>query len=380
MNLLTDELKVVRQHIHQHPELSGFETETAGFLLQEFKKLNGTEIIEEIGGNGFLVVFDSRLSGPSLLFRAELDGLPIQETSSTDYKSIYNGKGHQCGHDGHMTILLGLGNFLSKYPMERGKVSLLFQPAEETGEGAAAVIHDAKFKDLYFDEVFALHNLPGYGLGSVVLKDENFNAAVRSIIIHLNGKTAHAAEPENGLNPALAVADILQKVEVLNNNQAHQPGFKLVTPVHVKVGEPAYGVSAGHAEVHYTYRCWSNENLEKLEEEILAIATAAATKHHLTTNHQFLQTFYANENDVESVDTVRTAAKNQKFKLIENKNPFKWGEDFGFFTRKYKGCLFGLGSGVQQPALHHPDYDFPDELLEYGVNIFKEIIKLKLSQ
>lgn len=374
-----EDLIAIRKHLHQHPELSGFEMLTADFLLKGFKQLKTSQIIEEIGGHGFVVVFDSGIEGPSLLFRSELDGLPIQETSDLDYKSIFNGKGHQCGHDGHMSILLGLGKQLAANPIKKGKVSLLFQPAEETGEGAEAVIHDPLFQDLKFDEVFALHNLPGYPFGAIVVKNDSFTAAVKSVVIELHGKTAHASEPENGINPAKAVGEILKAIEELNINKPEQADFKLATLVHVKIGEPAYGVSAGEASVHHTFRSWTNENLAKLEKEIIEKATEIAVKNQLSISHHFLQRFYASENDSESVDLVRKACETNDFNLIENQTPFKWGEDFGYFTKKYKGCIFGLGAGLNQPALHHPDYDFPDQLIEKGVKIFSAIIKERLE-
>ncbi|MEO5910564.1 MAG: amidohydrolase [Pelobium sp.] len=374
-----EDLIAIRRYLHQHPELSGFEMRTSDFLIKEFKQLKTTQIIEEIGGHGFIVIFDSGMEGPSLLFRSELDGLPIQESSDLEYKSIFNSKGHQCGHDGHMSILLGLGKQLAANPIKKGKVTLLFQPAEETGEGAEAVIHDPLFRDLRFDEVFALHNLPSFPFGAIIVKNDSFTAAVKSVVIELHGKTAHASEPENGINPAKAVGEILKDIEELNINEPEQANFKLATLVHVKIGEPAYGVAAGDASIHYTFRSWTNEKLAELENEIIEKATAIANNNQLRISHHFLQRFYASENNPESVDLVRKACEKSGFNLIENSTPFKWGEDFGYFTKKYKGCLFGLGAGLNQPALHHPDYDFPDQLLKKGVEIFYAIIKERLE-
>ncbi len=376
---MINELTQIRQYIHQHPEISGQEQETAKFLLAKIKPFNPSQVIEKIGGNGFLVIFDSGEDGPSLLFRSELDGLPIQETSGLSYQSVIEGKGHQCGHDGHMAILTGLAQEISQNPPPKGKVSLLFQPAEETGEGAEVVINDPKFSQFHFDEVFALHNLPGEELGTVVVKNQAFTAAVKSIIIKLNGKTAHAAEPENGINPALAVADILLKATELSHNQPKSEDFGLITPIHINMGEKAYGVSAGAAEIHFTCRCWTNQQLKDLENKLITAVQTISSKYQLKLEYEFLQSFYANENSQESVDLVRKAAQELNFKLIEKEFPFKWGEDFGYFTQKFKGCLFGLGSGLNQPALHHPDYDFPDELIPYGIKIFTKIIQQRLN-
>ncbi len=377
MNSTLDYLRGIRRYLHQHPELSGLEVETSTFLITELEKLNPSQIIKGLGGNGILVVFDSDLAGDSLLFRAELDGLPITDTSESAYQSKNIGFGHQCGHDGHMAILLGLATYLSENLPKKGKVSLLFQPAEEIGEGAKAVIEDEKFKKLNFDSVFALHNLPGFPINSIIVRENAVTAAVESLVIKLEGKTAHAAEPENGLNPALAVAEIIQKVDQLNNNSPKDKDFKLATLVHCKIGELAYGVSAGGAEVHFTLRSWSDENLNQLKSAILSLANSIAIKHHLKTSHFALQSFSANINDLVNVAIVRKAAQQTGLQLIEIETPFKWGEDFGLFTQKFKGCLFGLGSGENQAALHHPDYDFPDEIIESGIEIFKSIIQQK---
>ncbi len=333
----------------------------------------------EVGGTGVLVTFDSGQPGKSLLFRAELDGLPIPEESDLPYKSVYEGKGHQCGHDGHLTILAGVGAWLSRNPPKSGKVHLIFQPAEENGEGAKAVMQDERFKALVFDEVYALHNLPGFPLGQIIVKDHSFTAAVNSIIIQIKGKTSHAAEPEKGLNPSSAVAEILSGLAMFQHNDPESADFRLITPVYVTMGSKDYGISAGDAEIHLTLRSWTNEALAALESNVTRLAKEVCKKHHLAFHHQFLAHFYANENDPACVDAVRKAAASVGLPVLERFFPFKWGEDFGIITTRFKGCMFGLGSGEHQPALHNPDYDFPDELIPKGIAIFTAIIKNQLK-
>lgn len=366
-------LRDIRHHLHQHPDLSGEEEETASFLLNEIKKLNPTQIITEIGGHGFLVVFDSGKEGKSLLFRTELDALPIQDHANIPYQSKRKGNGHLCGHDGHMAILLGFAVYLSEDRLLKGKVSLLFQPAEETGQGAEAVIKDEKFNHLKFDEVFALHNLPGFKMHTVLIKDGAFTAAVKSIAITLSGKTSHAAEPEKGINPALAIAEIIKSIEDLNLNKPESEDFRLATLVHARIGNLAYGVSAGDAEIHYTCRCWSNNQLDILCNQVLKIVAEKASEYRLEFDYHFLESFYANQNHADSVALVENSANKLHYEVNRLSHPFKWGEDFGFFTQQFKGCLFGLGSGINQPALHHPNYDFPDELIATGVQLFAKI-------
>lgn len=172
----------LRRKIHSFPEISGEEVETAKRLSDYIEKFKPTEIIKNIGGNGIAAVFEFG-NGPTVLVRSELDALPIQEINSFEYKSTVEGKSHKCGHDGHMVMLAGLANLLSKRPWEKGRVVLLFQPAEETGEGAIKVLQDEKFVRIEPDYVMALHNLPGFESTSVVCKNDSFTASVKSMII-----------------------------------------------------------------------------------------------------------------------------------------------------------------------------------------------------
>lgn len=369
----------LRHWLHANPELSGAETKTAEHIVQFIEKLQPNKIETNIGGNGILVLFDSGKPGQTILFRTELDALPINEINKFVYRSVTEGVSHKCGHDGHATILCGLAERLAAKRPSSGKVYLLFQPAEETGEGAQLVVKDARFT-IYPDLVFALHNLPGYKAGHIVVKDGLFSAAVNSIIIKLIGKTAHAAEPEMGMNPAKAISEIINLADSLNNNRADAEDFCVVTPIHINMGAEAYGVSAGYGEVHYTIRCWNNHDLRNVEKKIISGAEEIARRYNLKTEHQFIQSFFANTNDEYANELVRKAANEFGYPIEEREIPFKWAEDFGFFTSKYKGCMFGIGAGEGHPALHNPDYDFPDELIEKGVNMFDSIVRLVLDK
>lgn len=369
------ELKQFRRILHSNPEISGMEKETSARIIEFLKKCGPDEIITGVGGYGIVATWDSGINGEEIAFRSELDALPIDEINEFDHKSINAGASHKCGHDGHSTILCGLAQWLSINKIPRGKVKLVFQPAEENGEGARAMLGDEKFATVKPDFIFALHNLPGYPLSEVVIKDTIFTAAVNSIIINLYGKTSHAAEPEHGINPALAVSDILRESILMENNRPEKEDMRVITPVYVELGEKAYGISAGKASVHFTIRCWNDQNLRQLEQDIEQLAVKTAEKHGLKVEFEYTQTFHANLNDVSATNMVRAAVASKKYAITERTYPFKWGEDFGLFTSLYKGCMFGLGAGENIPALHNPDYDFPDELIETGVNLFSGIIE-----
>ncbi len=368
----------LRHWLHAHPEISGSEKNTSAHVIGFIQNHNPDHLITNVGGEGILVLYDSGKPGLTLLFRADMDALPIQEINEFKHRSVTNGISHKCGHDGHTTILCGLAEKLAAQRPASGKVYLLFQPAEETGEGAAKVVQDPKF-NVQPDFVFALHNLPGYETGNIVLKDGLFSAAVNSIIIKLKGKTAHAAEPEFGMNPANAISDIITFADKQNHNVPEDENFQLLTPVHIHMGTTAYGISAGEAALHYTLRCWDNDRLRSLEKTIINKSTEIAIKFGLEPAYEFTQTFYANNNNKQANDLVRLSAKQNSFTIEEKSVPFKWAEDFGYFTSQYKGCMFGLGAGKDQPALHNPDYDFPDSIIGTGVNIFHSIVKNLLT-
>ena len=364
----------LRQYLHANPELSGQEEKTAAWLTKQLETLQPDEVKTQIGGHGILVTFDSGQPGKNVLFRSEMDALPIEEVNEFPHQSIYSGVSHKCGHDGHAIILLGLARKLSEKRQANGKVHLLFQPAEETGEGAQKVVQDKKF-NVQPDFVFALHNIPGYSAGNIIIKEGLFTAAVNSLIIRLQGKEAHAAEPETGNNPALAIGEIMTMALALNQPDVRKKDFQLVTPVFSQLGSKSYGTAAGAGEVHFTLRSWDNDTLQLLEKNILEGTEKIARKFELKWQHAFTQTFFANSNDSTAISFVKKAAQQLNLSITEREFPFKWGEDFGFLTSQYKGCMFGIGSGENHPALHNPDYDFPDEILILGVNMFYNIIQ-----
>jgi amidohydrolase len=367
------EIIALRRKLHTCPELSGEEYKTAQLIASELEEMTPDLLVKNLGGAGVAAVFQGKAAGPNVLFRAELDALPIEEVNDFDYRSRHDNISHKCGHDGHMAILLGLARRVAASRPSRGSVTVLFQPAEETGAGAMAVLRDPQFDQIHPDYVFALHNLPGYPMGVVVSREGAFTADVRSLIIRLQGMTSHAAEPEHGINPALAIAELLQLSGRLTCADENSPDFSIVTPVHVVMGEKAYGVSAGYGEVHLTIRCWTRDVMEKLSERLLRMTDNIACQHELEIDTEWTNVFYANHNDLEAVYTIREVVKESGLSMMEKKHPLKWGEDFGAFTQRFKGAMFGLGAGTNTPALHNPDYDFPDEIIETGISIFYRI-------
>lgn len=374
LTLLTE----LRKTLHQYPEVSGKEVNTAQRIVSFLNEYPPDEMITEVGNNGIIAIYNGKKPGKKVLFRCELDALPIEEINTFSYRSVFDGVSHKCGHDGHMAILCGLAVELHHQRPESGNVILLFQPAEEDGSGAEKVFNDPKF-GVKPDFAFALHNLPGYPKHQIIIKNGTFTCAVNSMIIQLKGKTAHAGEPEKGINPTLAIAAIITEFNNQIQTDLSKENYCLVTPIYTRIGTKAYGVSAGDGEIHFTVRSNSNLQMRKVERTLENIVNKIANQDQLLPLINWVESFQANENNETVANHIRTAANSNDFDLLEKEFPFTWGEDFGLFTQQFPGAMFGLGSGTDTPALHNPDYDFPDEIITTGVAVFHTISKQILN-
>lgn len=371
-NTTLHKLAEFRKTLHQFPELSGQEKETAMRVQDFFSRLNPDKTITGLGGTGLAFVFQGKDPGPTTLFRCELDGLPIREENSISHLSTIPNKSHVCGHDGHMAILSGLGTYFSNHKPEKGRIVLLFQPAEETGEGAEAVIKDPKYHEIQPDFAFALHNLPGYPLHQILIKQGPFAAASVGMSIHFKGRNSHSAHPEAGNSPAEAMAKTIVALEKLPEGIEK---FSLVTVIHAELGSIAFGTTPGTAVVRATLRAFENETRDLLVSYAEQLATKIADEYGLGVSFDFVESFAATHNNPDAWQIGLDAAKKLNFDIRHVEKPFRWSEDFGLFSSHTKTLLFGLGSGLDHPQLHEPNFDFPDELIETGVSMFAEIAK-----
>jgi amidohydrolase len=376
---LFEELQELRRTIHSDPEVAHTEERTAARIVEFIERARPDRIVTGIGGHGVVAEFVGEAEGPTLLFRAELDALPIKERGDIPHKSKTDGVAHVCGHDGHMTTLAGLARRLGERRPKRGRVVCLFQPAEEVGEGAALVVADPKFEPFRFDYGFALHNLPGYPFGEVVVKDGPFAAASKGLIVELTGETSHASEPEKGVSPALAMAELVAAIA----KSPSEPGYRdfaLATVIHARLGEVAFGTSPGEATVMATLRAYLDEDVATLNDRAIEAATRLAERDGLRTATRHTEEFPATVNAPEAADLVRRAARKANRGIVEVETPFRWSEDFGVFGAIGATAFFGVGSGERQPALHNGTFDYPDDLLPVGVELFVNIIKDTLGE
>ena len=373
---LLPHLQTLRKHLHQYPELSGQEYNTAAYLTSFVEKYNPTKILTNLGsGTGVVAYWDSGKPGPFILFRTEIDALPIDEENKINYRSINKGISHKCGHDGHAAIVAGMAAWINKNPPLTGKAGLLFQPAEETGEGALAIVSDERFRQLKPDYIFGLHNLPGFPLGQVVLRNGTFCAASSGMRIILEGRTSHAAEPEKAISPMASMINLLQTLPAITNQiQTNQPTQLTVT--HARLGEASFGITPGSAILQVTLRAYDKIDFDALVNKVKTLANEEAQKSGLKIHFELEETFPLTTNSEEMTRLVQTAAEKAGLNFAKKEEPFRWSEDFGHYSTIARTGFFGLGAGEEVPNLHHPQYDFPDDLIIYGIRAYKALMEI----
>jgi amidohydrolase len=393
-----ERLRAWRRKRHRHPECADEEGLTAAAFDEWTKACGAQRVLQGLGGHGVLASFDSGKAGPQWLFRAELDALPIEEGPTAEerpHRSQVAGKAHLCGHDGHLSILAGLASMLQSRPPSKGQIHLLAQPAEETGAGARRVLEDpawpfqttalqgasASESGLFpLDACFAIHNLPGIPLGQLWCPEGAATAAVCSLAMQWQGHTAHAAEPENGQNPAFALQGALSAARNMEQRDAQRSDFLLAVPIQAALGTddqhrpPAYGTAAGKAALHLTFRAWTQRHLDAALQAYEEAAQKQASDLGLQLTIQRKESFAACRNDQQLCASIRSAAESLNMPRAASDVPFRWGEDFGLFTQRQAGALIGLGAGTDCPPLHHPDYDFPDKLMPIALGLYAQLL------
>lgn len=376
LKLPLGDMTALRRSLHMEPELSGEERVTATILENYLNLYPPDQLMSHLGGYGLAAVYQGQQAGPTVLIRADMDALPIHELNDVMYRSTRPGLAHTCGHDGHMAIVGGLAPLLHAERPRRGRAVLLFQPAEETGAGAQAVLNDPRFETLAPDHCFALHNLPGFALGEVLVAPEIFAAASVGLMVEFSGLTAHAAYPETGRSPARAMAELIQGLQALNPELLSDDpkAFCLVTVVSASLGEASFGISPGSANIMATLRAFDDGVLSALQAQAVALAEGLAARDGLRCHLRWEDAFPATRNAAEASQWIRQAAEAEGYRVATLDAPLRWSEDFGWFTQRCQGAMFGLGAGPDL-ALHNPRYDFPEALLTPGLTIFWRLLQ-----
>lgn len=351
-----------RHYLHIYPESSNNEINTLKAIKNFILEHTDFKVCDE--GKFIFVDYKNNGNEEYLAFRADIDALCMDESLDIPHASKNKGISHKCGHDGHTATLLA---FMLEVNEKKPKKNILFifQPAEETGDGAkiCARLFD-KFK---VKEIFGYHNMSNFGFKKVGLLYDIAHLGSYGVEIELIGKQSHASEPQNGINPVYTFAYIIQ-----NLNHIMQDAIYSV--VNLDVGQNAYGISAGHGYLRLTIRSDKNEILENSKKNLEDFVNKEAKKANLKVNFTYHDYFPVTINHKKSVEKIEKAAQNLGLEVVRLKEPYKASEDFGVYTLKIPGAIFFLGNGEDYPSIHTSNYDFRDELIEIGADLYMEIL------
>jgi amidohydrolase len=361
----------LRHELHKNAELSGKEEITQNILKNFIKSNTSFRIVDK--KSYFYAVYKNKENIPNIAIRADIDAVPIDENIKTGYCSINKGVSHKCGHDGHSSILVMLALLIEENKLYDKNIYLLFQPAEEIGQGAKQIVEDNFLKENNIDEIYSFHNIPNYKKESILIKEEVFACASKGMIIKLKGKPSHAAYPEFGTNPSIAAADIIKFISEVPKIGDYK-GMVLSTLINVSIGEKAFGTSAGYGEIMTTIRAENEDDLNKIENKIKEFTKIVSKENKLQYSISFCDEFPETRNNKYCVDKIRQVAINNNVETDEIDSAFRWSEDFGYYLKDVKGCMFGIGSGLNQPQLHTLEYDFPDDIIYSSAKFLYSIL------
>jgi hippurate hydrolase len=376
-----DSLIAIRHELHMNPELAFEEHRTSKLVAGELSRL-GFGVTTGLGGTGVVGTMVRGTSRRAIALRADMDALPIQETTGLAYASHTPGKMHACGHDGHTTMLLGLARLLSKNPDFDGTVHLIFQPAEEDISGAKRMVDEGLFKKFPSDFVFAAHNIPGTGVGQITLRPGAITASIDIVDVVIRGEGGHGAFPHQARDPVVAAAFAVAALQTSVS--------RIIDPLEsaaVTVGAIHGGVLAtaipDHVALKIGVRTCSIEVRDLLAARIPELLKHQAQSLGCTAEVDYGVgiTYPPCINDSVATGLVREAALKcgQNPQKIDLPGPYMFAEDFSFMLQLVPGCYFGMGNGPSR-NLHDSGYDFNDELLIDGTEFWARLVSHALPR
>lgn len=378
-----EHFKAIRHHLHQHPELEGDTIETAA-LVAENLAAYGYIVHQQVGGHGVVGVLKKGNSSRSLGIRADMDALPIHEKNQVAYSSQYAGKMHACGHDGHTTILLAAAQYIAQQLEYDGTLNLIFQPAEEVLTGAKQMMNDGLFDRFPCDAVYALHNLPGIPLGTVAVQAGYMMASSQRMDLKIWGRGGHGALPELAIDPIPAVAALIQGINSIKSRNLAIDEDAVISIGRVHAGT-TYNVIPSEANIALSIRTDSRAVLDKINQRIEEIVQGIELQFQvkIEMSLQFLVPPLLNSAD--ETELLVAALQQQTEATITVQQPQKklmTSEDFAWMLDEIPGAYFFLGNGegaFPGCSIHHPEYDFNDENIRWGMQCWVALVETFLA-
>ncbi|ABR47799.1 amidohydrolase [Alkaliphilus metalliredigens QYMF] len=369
------ELNHIRRELHRIPELAFEEVETAQYIMRYLDDL-GIFYEKGIAGTGVVAYIPGSLGKKTYCFRADMDALSVVEENEIDFRSMSEGRMHACGHDGHMTILLGVAKYLSLNKEKiKENVLLLFQPAEEGPGGALPVIESGILEKYNVDEIYGLHIFPGIEEGKIGLKSGPMMSQTGEFDVAVKGRSGHGAMPHTAIDSVVIASEMVLAMQSIVSRTINPIDPAVVTMGRIEGGERR-NIIAKEVTLEGTIRAFSQENYDTIKERILEIKEGLSKAHRCEIEVIFRDMYPAVYNDEALTEALISAQEKGTVELIP---PIMLAEDFAYYQREIPGVFFFLGSGNFDKGfihpLHHGCFNFDEQILGYGVQCFVNILK-----
>jgi amidohydrolase len=369
-----------RRHLHEMPELQYDVHKTAAFVAEKLKEFGCDEVVTGIGRTGVVgIIKGTKGSGTTIGLRADMDALPITEATGLPHASKTPGKMHACGHDGHTAMLLGAAKHLAETRNFPGSIAVIFQPAEEGGAGARAMVRDGMMEKFNISKVFGMHNMPGLDVGKFAIRPGAIMAATDEFTISVNGKGGHAAMPHRTVDPVFIAAQLVNAFQGIVSRNADPLESLVISVTQFHAGH-AQNVIPQTAELAGTVRTLQKDMRDfaeaRMKEVAAGIGLAYGAEIKVNYNRNYPVTFnHAHETDfVIGIASAQAGPAN----VEPNTPPVMGGEDFSYMLEARPGAFIFIGNG-DTAYLHHPEYDFNDDVIPHGVSYWVSLAETALT-
>ncbi|MCY4336455.1 MAG: M20 family metallopeptidase [Litoreibacter sp.] len=370
-----EDLTAWRRHLHMHPELQFECHETAAFVVERLKKFGIEEIHEGIATSGVVAVIEGQGDGPTIGLRADMDALPMDEKTGLEYASNTPGKMHACGHDGHTVMLLGAARYLAETRNFKGRVALIFQPAEEGGGGGEVMVQEGIMERFDISSVYALHNTPGAREGVIYTTPGPIMAAADTFHVHIKGEGGHGAYPSETRDPVVACLAICNAFQTIVSRNRHGLEDLVVSVTQIHTGT-IDNIIPETAYINGTIRTFDEALQKRVVSRMQEICAGIGQAYGVMAEFVFEKGYPPTINHAQETAFASKVAKEVvgDAMAIDDAPPEMGAEDFAYMLQARPGCYLFLGQG-EGPGLHHPEYDFNDEIAPIGASFFARLVE-----
>ncbi len=376
---LEQEMTAWRRDLHAHPEFGFEEKRTSAFVAAKLREFGFDEVAEGIGGTGIVGTLKRGKANRAIALRADMDALRITEQGERSHRSQTPGVMHACGHDGHTAMLLGAAKLLAEEGQFDGTVRFIFQPAEEWGKGALAMLTDGLIERFPFDEIYGLHNMPGLPVGHFETRAGPMMSAEDNFEIALKGVGGHAARPHWGNEVLVAACAMVMNLQTIVSRRLSPTEVGVVSVTEL-ITDGTRNALPGQARILGDARSFRPEISAEIEKQMRVIAEGTASTYNVAAEVIYTREFVPLLNDPASADEALAAARTvvDQDHVATAREPMTASEDFARFLTRVPGCFVFLGNGEQSAPLHNPSYDFNDEILLHGARFHAAIVRQRL--